>query len=105
VAQKRITCWQCPRYDREARHCLDGKANPVKKSDTVEVAEALGLQKICLYNPYRDDLAMRTYFPRHPLAQSPAKPRRKPRVKVEVELEGEVETEEALALLVKRKSS
>ncbi len=78
---------------------MDSKANPVKKSDTVEVAEALGLQKICLYNPYRDDLAMRTYFPRHPLALSPAKPRRKPRVKVEVEVEEEAETEAALEAL------
>lgn len=99
MAGKRITCWQCRRYDREARRCLDGKANPTKKADAVAVAEALSLQKICLYNPYRDALAMHTYFPRHPLSLSPPKPRRKPQGKVEVEVEEEAETEQALSRL------
>jgi hypothetical protein len=64
--QKRMTCWNCPRYDRSAFHCRDGKTNPRKKSDTVMVAELLGLRALCHYNLYRDSLAQRTYFPNDP---------------------------------------
>ena len=68
---KRVSCWQCQRYDRNERRCKDGKTNPKKRSDTVEVAEQLGVQTICLYNPYRDMLALRQYFPHRTLLHSP----------------------------------
>lgn len=66
--ERRMSCWQCPRYSRIERKCQDGKANPKRKSETVEVAEVLGLQAICHYNPYRDLIALRRFFPhRHVL--------------------------------------
>jgi hypothetical protein len=64
--QKRMTCWNCRRYDRSTFHCRDGKTNPRKKADTVMVAELLGLRALCHYNLYRDALAQRTYFPNDP---------------------------------------
>ena len=66
MSEKRMTCWQCPRYNREERRCLDGKANPKKKADSVTIAETLGLRTLCHYNPHRDALALRMYFPHHP---------------------------------------
>jgi hypothetical protein len=67
IRQKRMTCWNCPRYDRNLFHCLDGKANPKKKADTVAVAELLGLRALCHYNLYREALALRTYYPKDPV--------------------------------------
>lgn len=66
MRERRVTCPQCLRYDKEARHCLDGKANPKRKSDSVEVAEVLGVQHLCLFNPYRDTIALQMYDPHHP---------------------------------------
>jgi hypothetical protein len=60
---KRMTCWNCPRYDRAGMRCRDGKANPKRKSDTVAVAEALGLRALCHYNPFREAIAMRMFQP------------------------------------------
>ena len=74
-----MTCWQCPRYDREARRCRDGKANPKKKADTVAVAELLGLQMLCHYNPYRDALALRKHFPHLPAAIAASQSKRRSR--------------------------
>ena len=74
-----MTCWQCPRYNREERRCLDGKANPKKKTDTVAVAETLGLQVLCHYNPYRDALALRKYFPHLPAAIAASQKKRRSR--------------------------
>ncbi len=64
--QRYVACWNCKRYDRSAFHCRDGKANPRKKTDTVMVAELLGLRALCHYNLYRDALALRTHFPNDP---------------------------------------
>jgi hypothetical protein len=63
MAERRRSCWQCSRYDRTERHCRDNKTNPKTKRDSKEVAETLGVQALCLYNPYRDVLALRMYFP------------------------------------------
>ncbi len=72
LGKKRMTCWQCRRYDQEARRCLDGKVNPRSKSDTFTVTELFGLQALCHYNPYRDDLAARMFFPgQAPLTKRP----------------------------------
>jgi len=78
--QTTMTCWQCPRYDRDQRHCLDGKTNPSKKSDAVVVAELLGLRALCHYNAFRDSLALRMYFPKAPetVTSSARKLRAKP---------------------------
>ena len=63
---KRMTCWNCRRYSRTDRRCLEGKANPKRKSDSFAVAESLGLRALCHFNPYRDGLAMRMLFPTDP---------------------------------------
>jgi hypothetical protein len=64
--QKRMTCWNCPIYDRATFHCRDGKTNPRKKTDSITVAELLGLRALCHYNLYRDAIAQRTHFPNDP---------------------------------------
>ena len=73
---RRMACWNCPRYSRTDRQCADGKANPKKKADSVMVAEALGLRALCHYNPYRDALAARMYFPNTRLGIHSVPPRR-----------------------------
>jgi hypothetical protein len=83
-----MACWQCPRYDRAERRCQDGKANPKSKSDSVAVAELLGVRALCHYNPYRDGLALRMYFPNHPATLAASQPRRAMRRgHIEVEIE------------------
>lgn len=62
-----MSCWQCPRYSRSERRCQDGKANPKRKSDSILVAELLGIRALCHYNPYRDSLSLRMFFPSDPL--------------------------------------
>ena len=90
MSTKRMTCRQCPRYDLNAQRCLDGKANPRSKSDSVAVAEQLGLRTLCHYNPFRDALALRMYFPNAPVTRAasarPARPRRGA-AKITVEIE------------------
>jgi hypothetical protein len=87
MAEKQMTCWQCPRYDRSERRCRDGKANPRSKADSVLVAELLGPRALCHYNLYRDALALRMYFPHHPCAVGVSRRRasRGRRVLVEIE--------------------
>ncbi len=67
---RRMSCWQCPRYQMTERRCLDGKTNPRSKDDSLEVARMLGLQALCHYNPYRDLLALRMYHPNLALTAS-----------------------------------
>ena len=87
MPQQRMHCWNCPRYDRAERHCRDGKANPKRKTDSVELAERLGVQALCLYNLHRDAIARCTYFPKHPLtiAATAKRPRRARRGSIVVE--------------------
>ena len=80
--QKPMTCWQCPRYTRTERRCLDGKTNPKSKVASDEVAKTLGVNALCHYNLHRDAIAFRTYFPNSPItramtAESTRKKRRK----------------------------
>lgn len=82
MAERRMTCARCPRYDKEALHCRDGKANPKSRRDTKEVAETLGVQALCHYNPYRDALALRMYFPDRVLLHPPAEKRKQSRSRV-----------------------
>jgi hypothetical protein len=92
--ERRMACWQCPRYSRAERRCLDGKTNPKSKADSVAVAELLGVRALCHYNPYREPLALRMYFPNHPTtrALSARKPRRTPgRGHIEIEIEAPTE--------------
>lgn len=77
--QARMSCWNCPRYQRSELRCLDGKANPKNKADTVAVAEMLGLRALCHYNLYRDALALRLHFPGTKQAIASVAPRRKRR--------------------------
>jgi hypothetical protein len=92
--RRRMTCLKCPRYEREALHCREGKANPRSKADTVAVAELLGLQALCHYNPYRDALALQMYFPNADITRrATAKPRSRTRRggKITVEIEESTE--------------
>ncbi|HZO91556.1 MAG TPA: hypothetical protein VFB38_24755 [Chthonomonadaceae bacterium] len=83
-----MACWQCPRYSRAERRCLDGKANPKSKADSVAVAELLGVRALCHYNLYRDALALRTYLPNAPatlaLARKPQPAAAGGRIEVEI---------------------
>lgn len=88
--RRRMTCLKCPRYDAEAHHCREGKANPRNKVDTVAVSEALGLQALCHYNPYRDGLALQMYFPNAEItrrATGKSRPRKRRGGKITVEIE------------------
>ena len=87
--RRRMYCLKCPRYDGEARHCREGKANPRSKADTVAVAEMLGLQTLCHYNPFRDALALQMYFPNADITRRttvrPRRSRRGGKITVEIE--------------------
>lgn len=48
-----MDCKDCPRYDLEARRCRDGKLNPRRYSDAIEVANVWGVRAICTYNDHR----------------------------------------------------
>jgi hypothetical protein len=48
-----MDCRDCPRYDQEARKCRDGKLNPRRYSDAIEVANVWGVRAICAYNDHR----------------------------------------------------
>jgi len=87
MAEKRMACWNCPRYDRTERFCLDGKTNPKKKADAVAVTEFLGLRALCHYSPYRDQLAILTHFPTTSIAIAAVPSRRKRRGKGKIEIE------------------
>lgn len=63
MAQQRRTCLRCPTYDRESNRCRLGKTNPRKKHEAQTVAELMGVQVICLHNPYREPLILRMRFP------------------------------------------
>lgn len=87
--RRRMTCLKCPRYDAETQRCREGKANPRNKVDTVAVAELLGLQTLCHYNPYRDGLALQMYFPNAAITRraTAARPRKRRGGKITVEIE------------------
>jgi hypothetical protein len=51
-----MDCKDCPRYDLEARRCRDGKLNPRRYSDAIEVANVWGVRAICTYNDHRPRL-------------------------------------------------
>jgi hypothetical protein len=51
-----MNCRDCPRYDHEGRRCRDGKLNPPRYSDAVEVANVWGVRAICAYNDHRPRL-------------------------------------------------
>jgi len=63
MAEKRMTCNRCPTWDREARRCRIGKANPRKKHETITLAEMLGPQALCIHNPWREPLLLRMHQP------------------------------------------
>lgn len=51
-----MDCRDCPRYDQKALKCLDGKLNPRRYSDAIEVANVWGVRAICAYNDHRPRL-------------------------------------------------
>ena len=88
-APRRMTCWNCRRYSRNDQRCLEGKANPKRKSDSFAVAESLGLRALCHFNPWRDGMAMRMFFPGAPSTiQSAAQSRRGRRRRPMIEMDG-----------------
>ncbi len=58
------SCWMCASYDRGARRCRIGKANPRRKLDAVDVARLLGTGALCMHNPHREPLLLRMYMPK-----------------------------------------
>jgi hypothetical protein len=62
--EKRLMCWQCASYDREARRCRVGKVNPKKKHESITVAELFGPQTLCIHNPFREPLLLRMTQPK-----------------------------------------
>lgn len=63
-------CRDCSRYDRAASKCLDGKVNPQKWTQAVEVAQVLGLRSICVFNDHRERLVRS----RSPIDESEGQP-------------------------------
>ena len=63
MANEPKSCWMCACYDREARRCSIGKANPRRKLDAVDVARMLGVEALCMHNPHREPLILRMYLP------------------------------------------
>jgi hypothetical protein len=94
MAERRRSCWQCSRYDRTERHCRDNKTNPKTKRDSKEVAETLGVQALCLYNLYRDSLALRMYFPDRTLLFPPNEKRTRRNSRKQDNSETPISTEE-----------
>jgi hypothetical protein len=62
MAQKRRTCLTCSTYDHEQNRCRVGKANPRKKHESQTVAELMGVQTLCIHNPFREPLILRMRF-------------------------------------------
>jgi hypothetical protein len=62
MAERRTTCLRCRTYDRETARCRLGKTNPRKKHETQTVAELLGVQTICIHNPFREPLILRMRY-------------------------------------------
>lgn len=79
MAERRMSCWNCPRYSRTSLSCADGKTNPKTKADSVMVAEMLGIRALCHYNPFRDRLVALTHFPKERLGIMAVPPPRKRR--------------------------
>lgn len=73
---KRISCWNCNRFHRDEGRCKDGKTNPRRKTDAVEVAEVMGVRALCIFSPYRDILAVRLTMPNSEAAREGAAKRR-----------------------------
>ena len=63
MAERRKTCLQCRTYDLERSCCRLGKTNPRKKHEAQTVAELLGVQCLCVHNPFREPLILRMRFP------------------------------------------
>lgn len=49
-------CRDCSRYDTEEKRCKDGKLNPERYSQAVEVTKVFGLRSICTFNDHREQL-------------------------------------------------
>jgi len=64
MAERRITCHNCPTFDREDNRCRCGKTNPKKKHVAMTIAELLGPEALCLHSPHREPLLLRMHAPR-----------------------------------------
>jgi hypothetical protein len=51
-----MRCSECHRFDREARSCKDGKLNPQRRSEAVDVVWAMGPRALCIFNDFREEL-------------------------------------------------
>lgn len=51
-----MDCRDCPRYDTDERKCRDGKVNPQKWSQAVDVANIHGIRALCPFNDFREKL-------------------------------------------------
>lgn len=51
-----LQCEDCARYDAEQGRCRDGKVNPQRWDQAVDVANLLGVRAICMFNDHREKL-------------------------------------------------
>ena len=51
-----MDCRDCPRFDAEKSLCRDGKVNPQKWEQAVEVSTFIGIRAICPLNDHRERL-------------------------------------------------
>lgn len=53
-----MDCKDCPRFDAEKSLCRDGKVNPPRWEQAVEVATFIGIRAICTMNDHRERLLL-----------------------------------------------
>lgn len=56
-----MRCEDCPRFDSDRTACKDGKLNPLKWQNAVEVAQHFGIRAICMLNDHRERI-LDVYF-------------------------------------------
>ncbi len=49
-------CQDCPRYDLEREACRDGKLNPARWDQAIDVVRLFGLRSVCVFNDHRERL-------------------------------------------------
>lgn len=49
-------CQDCPRYDPDKNVCKDGKLNPLRWDQAVEIANIFGARAVCVFNDHRERL-------------------------------------------------
>lgn len=51
-----MRCSECPRFDPDREACRDGKLNPQRWDQAVDVANLYGLRAVCVFCDHRERL-------------------------------------------------